>query len=177
MASTTSIPLPASQAVTISLCDEKALSATGESKNTAIWISDDDFNTEDGDDDKTLSNTSVDWHRRLFNTGTKHGATEPEAATRVVAAPTVPTAQAEDAPILLYKQQVPHLADAKPSRQSSYKTNHILTRDISACQDVNFVNPPISPESQLCLGAADRQQLHSVSNSELSNIMVDAVSD
>jgi hypothetical protein len=30
---------PASQAVAVSLCDEEALSATGESRDTAIWIS------------------------------------------------------------------------------------------------------------------------------------------
>ncbi|KAF4451436.1 hypothetical protein F53441_5604 [Fusarium austroafricanum] len=47
-----SFTLPASQAVAVSLCDEEALSATGESRGTAIWISDDETDTEDEDDDE-----------------------------------------------------------------------------------------------------------------------------
>jgi hypothetical protein len=43
---------PASPAVAVSLCDKEALSATGESRDSAIWISDDDTDTEDGDDDE-----------------------------------------------------------------------------------------------------------------------------
>jgi hypothetical protein len=47
-----SLTSPASPAVAVSLGDEEALSATGESKDSAIWISDDDTDTEDEDGDE-----------------------------------------------------------------------------------------------------------------------------
>ncbi|KAH7230630.1 uncharacterized protein BKA55DRAFT_598833 [Fusarium redolens] len=170
MTSTTSITLPASPAAT----------------NAAIWISDDGSDTEDEDDDEgqafddsqsCATSTSISIADHLDSTGTNHGATEPEAAPRVVAAPTVPTAQAEDALASPNEPRGPHRADAERIQQSSCEMNHILTRDISACQDVNFANPPISPESQLCLGVADGQQLHPVPNSEPGNMTIDAISN
>lgn len=39
--------------LTVSLCGEETLSATGKSKNAAIWISDADSDTEDEDDDES----------------------------------------------------------------------------------------------------------------------------
>ena len=54
--------------------------------------------------------------------------------------------------------KVAHLADAEPSKQSCV-VNHLIIGDTSACQDVNFSNPPISPRSQSYLVAADGKQL------------------
>ncbi|RYP33465.1 hypothetical protein DL767_004743 [Monosporascus sp. MG133] len=45
-------PPPASQAVNVSPSDEDALSASGESRRAAIWISDDKADTEDEDDNE-----------------------------------------------------------------------------------------------------------------------------
>ncbi|PNY27502.1 Uncharacterized protein TCAP_02568 [Tolypocladium capitatum] len=47
-----SLALPASQADATSLCDEEVLSATGESRDTAICISNDETDIEDKGDDK-----------------------------------------------------------------------------------------------------------------------------
>ena len=45
------LTLPASRAAAVSIFDEEALPTIGESRGTAIWISDDDAETEDDDDD------------------------------------------------------------------------------------------------------------------------------
>lgn len=86
-------------------------------------------------------------NRCLDLTGIEYGATEPEAITGVVTAPTVLLAQEE----------------ATPAWQAS--------------QDINFATPPHSPESQPSLAATDGQEHRPTLVSERSsNMIVDAVS-
>jgi hypothetical protein len=112
-----------SQAVHMSLCDEEALSATGEFRDTPIWISDNDTDTEDegGDEGKDFDDPQscrtpmtpsfADPLDKFFtllilpglyadslytdNTGTKHCPTELEAAIGMDATPAVSPAQVE----------------------------------------------------------------------------------
>ncbi|RTE69012.1 hypothetical protein BHE90_016609 [Fusarium euwallaceae] len=178
-----SLTPPASQPDTVSL-QKKALSALGKSSDTAICIpSDVESDTEDeNDESRELSNlhscaTRASTPDYLDLTGIEHGATEPEAITGVVTAPTVFLAQAEAAPAWPNETQASHLADAEPSQQSSCGINHILTGDTSACKGVDFATPPTSPESQAYPVAAGGQQLRPVPASQQSNMMVDAVFD
>lgn len=116
-------------------------------------------------------------NRCLDLTGIEYGATEPEAITGVVTAPTVSLAQAEAAPAWWSETPVPHLPDAESSQKSCEMMNHVLNGDASASQDINFATPPASPESQPSLAATDGQELRPVLVSERSsNMIVDAVS-
>ncbi|EEU33810.1 uncharacterized protein NECHADRAFT_89122 [Fusarium vanettenii 77-13-4] len=158
-----SLTPPASQPDTVSL-QKKALSALGKSSDTAICIpSDVESDTEDeNDESRELRNlhscaTRASTPDYLDLTGIEYGATEPEAITGVVTAPTVFLAQAEAAPAWPNETQASHLADAEPS--------------------VDFVTPPTSPESQPYPVAAGGQQLRPVPASQQSNMMVDAVFD
>ncbi|KAM6513747.1 hypothetical protein FALCPG4_014967 [Fusarium falciforme] len=178
-----SLTPPASQPDTASLHNKEALSTLGKSSDTAICIpSDVESDFEDEDEDSRELNSLQSCATRastldyLDLTGTEYGATEPEAITGMVTAPTVSLAQAEAAPAWWSETPVSHLADAEPS-QKSCEMNHVLTGDTSASQDINFATPPTSPESQLYSVAADGQELRPVPVSQRSNMMVAAVSD
>ncbi|KAI8669809.1 hypothetical protein NCS57_00797100 [Fusarium keratoplasticum] len=174
---------PASQPDTVSLLKKKALSALGKSGDTAICIpSDVESDTEDEDNKSRELNILQSYVIRastpdyLDLTGTKHGITKPEAATGAETATAVSPAQAEAGLAWPNETQVSRLAEPESSQQS-YEINHMLTGDMSACQDVNFATPPASPNSQPYPVAADRQQLRPAPASQQGNMMVDAIFD
>ncbi|KAH7129685.1 hypothetical protein B0J13DRAFT_452591 [Dactylonectria estremocensis] len=195
---------PASQAVAVSLCDEEALSATGESRDTAIWIFDDETDAEDEDDDEgqnfddsrscTTPTTSIADHLgKFFNTvvlsgvgpdslyvdstGTKHSPTESEAAIGMDTTPAVSPARVEDDPIWTHDSHMDPLADPEPNQQSSCQTNRTSAGDSTACTDASFNVSPTSPESQPCLSVSDEQQLVTEATGEPGIMMIDALSD
>ncbi|KAI8711233.1 Myb-like domain-containing protein [Fusarium sp. LHS14.1] len=148
-----SLTPPASQPDRVSL-QKKALSALGKSSDAAICIpSDVESDTEDENDESQEPGNLRSCETRastpdyLDLTGIEYCATEPEAITGIVTAPTVLIAQEE----------------ATPAWQAS--------------QDTNFATPPHSPESQPSLAATDGQEHRPTLVSERSsNMIVDAVS-
>ncbi|KAM5353452.1 hypothetical protein ACJ41O_000102 [Fusarium nematophilum] len=179
-------PLSA-QAVNISLRDEEALSASGESTDTAIFISDDDdTDTEDEEDDAddsqscctTPTKTSIADH--LDSTGTKHSPTESEAAIGLDTTPAAPVVRVEGVPTWTHESHMDRLAVPELNQQSPLQMNHASAGDTTACIDASFDVSTTSPERQPCLGVLDEQQLVTEATgatSEPGVLMIDAPSD
>ncbi|CAI6099002.1 unnamed protein product [Clonostachys chloroleuca] len=179
-----SLTPPGSQAAAVSLCDEEALSALGESKDTAIWISSDDSDTEDEDEEGqvfddsqscTTPTTSIADH--LDSTSTKHSPIESEAAIGVDTTPTVSPALGEGGPDWTHNAHMSPLSDSEPNQQSPYQTNRMSAGDATACTDASFNISPTSPGSQPHRSVSDEQQLATGAASEPDIMMVDALSD
>ncbi|KAH7110977.1 hypothetical protein B0J13DRAFT_591074 [Dactylonectria estremocensis] len=197
---------PASQAVDISPSDEEALSASGESKHAAIWISDDETDTEDEGDDEgqdfddsqscTTPTTSIADHLgKFFNTvvlsgvgpdslyidstGTKHSPTGSEAAIGMNTTPAVSPARVEDDPIWTHDSHMGTLTDPEPNQQSPCQTNRTSAGDSTACTGASFDVSPTRPESQPCLSVSDEQLVTEATGatSEPGIMMIDALSD
>ncbi|KAF9772508.1 hypothetical protein IL306_009782 [Fusarium sp. DS 682] len=201
-----SLTPPGSQAAAVSLCDEEALSAPGEPKDTAIWIFSDNSDTEDEDEEGqvfddsqscTTPTTSIaDHFSKFFNTvflssvgpdslyvdspGTKQSPTVPEAAIGMVTTSAVPPVRAGDDPIWTHDSHMGPLADPEPNQQSPCQTNRTSAGDSTACTDASFDVSPTSPESQSSLGVSDEQGLVTEATgatSEPGIIMIDALPD
>ncbi|KAG4258982.1 hypothetical protein FPRO03_13204 [Fusarium proliferatum] len=177
---------PASRAVAVSLSDKEAvLSADGKSKGDAIWISsDDDSDTEDGDDEGqdlddsqscTTPTTSIVEH--LDSTSTKHSPIESVAAIGVDTTPAVSPALGEDDPDWTHNSHMGPLADPEPNQKSPYQTNRTSAGDATASTDASFDVSPPSPGSQPHTSVSDEQQLVTGATSEPDIMMVDALSD
>ncbi|PNP78604.1 hypothetical protein FNYG_07950 [Fusarium nygamai] len=179
-----SLTPPGSQAAAVSLCDEEALSAPGESKDTAIWIFSDDSDTEDEDEEGqvfddlqscTTPTTSIADH--LDSTSTKHSLTESEAAIGMDTTPAVSLALGEDGPDWIHNSHMGPLADPEPNQQSPYQTNRKSAGDATACTNASFDISSTSPGSQPHRRVSKEQQLVTGATSEPDIVMVDALSD
>ncbi|KAI3581762.1 hypothetical protein IWW34DRAFT_787330 [Fusarium oxysporum f. sp. albedinis] len=158
---------PASQTVDVSPSDEVVLSASGESRHAAIWISDDETDTEDEGDDEgqnfdnsqscTTPTTSIADH--LDSTGNKHSPTESKAAISTDTTPAGSPARVEDDPTWTHDSNTGPLVDPEPNQQSPCQTICTSAGDTMACTDTSFDVSPTNPESQPCFGVSDEQQL------------------
>ncbi|KAI8668668.1 hypothetical protein NCS57_00679000 [Fusarium keratoplasticum] len=180
-----SFALPASQADSISLCDEEGVSATRESRGTAILISNDETNTENEDGDEgqdfddsqsyTTPTTSIADH--FGGTSTKHSPTGSEDAIGMDITPAVSLALVEDDSDWTHNSYMGPLANPKPNQQSPYQIERTSARDATAYTDASFNISPTSPRSQPYRSVSDEQQLITGATSEPDIIIVDALSD
>ncbi|KAH7239906.1 uncharacterized protein BKA55DRAFT_542505 [Fusarium redolens] len=148
-----SLTFAASPAVAPSLCDEEASSAAGESRDTPIWISDDESVTEDEDDDEG---------RHFDNSQSR-------------ATPTTTISTVDYLDITGYSPDPP--PDPVPNQRSPCQTNFTSAGDTAACIDASFDISPTSPDSQPRLGVSDEQQLATGASSEPGIMTADAISD
>ncbi|KAM6516696.1 hypothetical protein FALCPG4_014870 [Fusarium falciforme] len=180
-----SFVLPAPQADAASLCGEQALSTTGESRDTAICIPDDETDTEDEGDDVgqdfdhsrscTTPTTSIADH--LDSSSIKHSPTESEAAIGVDTTPAVSPAPGEDDPDWTHSSHMGPLADLELNREAPCQTNRTSAGDATACTDASFDVSPTSPGSQPHRSVSDEPQLVTGVTCEPDIMMVDALSD
>ncbi|KAM5360365.1 hypothetical protein ACJA88_014858 [Fusarium oxysporum] len=183
-------PLSA-QTVNISLRDEEALSASGESTDTAIFISDDDdTDTEDEEDDEsqdaddsqscctTPTKASIADH--LDSTGTKQNPIESEAAIGLDTTPAALVVRAEGVLTWTQESHMDRLAIPELNQQSLLQMDHAPAGDTTACVEASFDVSTTSPERQLPLGVLDEQQLVTEATGATSVpgvMMIDAPSD
>ncbi|GKU07359.1 hypothetical protein FLAG1_09721 [Fusarium langsethiae] len=151
----------------------------------AIWISSDDFDTEDEGDDEgqdlddsqscTTLTTSIAEH--LDSMSTKHNPIESETAIAVDTTPAVSPALGKGDPDWTHNSHMGPLADSVPDQQSPYHTNRMSTGDATACTDASFDVTHPSPGSQQYPSVSDEQRLVTGATSEPGFMMVDALSD
>ncbi|RBA12833.1 hypothetical protein FPRO05_14055 [Fusarium proliferatum] len=150
----------------IPLRDERAPSASGESTDNAIWISDDDSSdTEDEDDveDHDLNGsqsgcttpTTASVVDHLNSMCTKHSETESDAAARMGVTAVLPPARLEGVQILLHESQMDLSSDPESNQQGLPSTTCTPTGDTTAGADTDSDISSIGPETQACLGASD----------------------
>ncbi|KAF4447586.1 hypothetical protein F53441_8881 [Fusarium austroafricanum] len=178
---------PAHQAA---LLDEGAASASGESTDTAIWISDDDSSdTEDEDDVEghDLDNsqsccttpTTASAADHLDSTGAKHSVTQSDTAVCMGTMPVLSPARVEGVRILSHESHMDIPADPESNQQALRPTNCTPIGDTTAGADAGSGASPISPESQPCLGTSDEQQLvtGAIRATSEPGMMIDALDD
>ncbi|WAO93448.1 Hypothetical protein NCS54_01099600 [Fusarium falciforme] len=174
---------PRSQAATISLCDDEAHLALGESKDATIWIFS-DSETEDEDEEgqvvddsqsSTTTATTITSHSASADTkSTKQSPPGSEVVVDTDATPAVSSAWAED------DSNTDPPAGPELSQQSLFQSNRSSAGSYSACIDASLNLSPASPENHPYLVVSDRQQLVSESTepaSEPGMTTIDALSN
>ncbi|KAH7142259.1 hypothetical protein DER46DRAFT_630897 [Fusarium sp. MPI-SDFR-AT-0072] len=144
-----------------------ASQAVDVSPHAAIWISDDETDTEDEDDDEgqdfddsqSCTTPTISIADHLDSTGTKDSPAKSEAAIGMDTTPAVSPARVEDDPIWTHDPHMDTLADPEPNQQSPCQTNRTSAGDSTACTDASLDVSPTNPEGQPCLGVSDEQQL------------------
>ncbi|KAJ4182640.1 hypothetical protein NW767_013785 [Fusarium falciforme] len=150
---------PRSQAATISLCDDEAHSALGESKDATIWVfSDSDTEDEDEegqvvDDSQSSTTTATTITSHSDTTSIKQTPPGSEAAVGTDTTPAVSPVWVEDNP------NMGPAADPGTVQQPPCQSNCLSASSSSACIDASLGLSPASPEYQSYLLVSDRQQL------------------
>ncbi|KAF5701792.1 hypothetical protein FMUND_13760 [Fusarium mundagurra] len=150
----------------VALRDERAPSASGESTDNAIWISDDDCsdtedenNVEDHDLNRSQSGcttpTTASVVDHLDSMCTKHSETESDAAVRMGATAVLSPARLERVRILSHESQMNLSTDPESNQQALRSMTCTPTRDITAGADTDSDTSSIAPEIQSSLGASD----------------------
>ncbi|EXL39847.1 hypothetical protein FOCG_17557 [Fusarium oxysporum f. sp. radicis-lycopersici 26381] len=177
--------LPGHQAA---LRDERAPSASGKSTDNAIWISDDDssdteyedslegHDLKDSQSDCTTPVTTIVIDH-LDSMCTKHSETESDAASRMGDTAISSPAQLEEVQISSHESQMDLSTDPESNQQALFSTTCTPAGDTVASADTNSGISSVSPETQSCLDALDRELVNKAigATSEL-DVMTDAFS-
>ncbi|KAM6527483.1 hypothetical protein FSOLCH5_003553 [Fusarium solani] len=172
----------------VALRDERAASASGHSKDTAICISDDDSSdTEDEDEidgydlgnsqsSPTTPTTSVVDH--VDSMCTKHSETESDAAVRMGATQVLSPARVEGVRILSHESQMDFSTDPESNQQALRSTTRTSTGDTTAGADAGSDISSIGPEIQPCLGASGGELvIEATGATSEPDVMIDVLSD
>ncbi|KAG7432246.1 hypothetical protein Forpi1262_v007149 [Fusarium oxysporum f. sp. raphani] len=170
----------------VALRDERVPSASGESTDNAIWISDDDSsdtedenNVEDHDLNRSQSScitpTTASVVDHLDSMCTKHSETESDAAVCIGATADFSPARLERVRILSHESQMDLSTDSKSSQQALCSTTCTPTGDTTAGADTDSDTSSIGPEIQSSLGASDGELVTGATSE--ADVMTDALSD